>query len=352
MTSKEKGRGTRPHLTAEADRLAMAMNETATAPALIRLAPLYMDRVWGGRELETRYGRVLPDPAVPYGESWEVVDRPGEQSVVRDGKFAGWTLHALWTDHRAEVFGENAPGAERFPLLIKILDARETLSLQVHPPLSEAAALQGEPKTEMWVIAGAAPEACLYAGVHPGVTRDSFAAALADGTAAGLVPKLPVEEGDFIFIPSGRLHAIGAGLLIFEIQQNSDTTYRVFDWNRMGLDGKPRALHVEESLRCIDFTDTAPALGVEHDDGLLATCEYFTVHRRRAAAGGVVNLGGAGEFLMPGMLSGELQVVASGASLVAGDWALMPAGAGAAQRQATAGPDGAVWLEVRFGAQP
>ncbi len=342
----------RLHLTAEADRLALAMNETATPPALIRLAPLYMDRVWGGRELENRYGRRLPDPGVPYGESWEVVDRPDEQSVVRDGKFAGLTLHALWTDHRAEVFGARAPASERFPLLIKILDARETLSLQVHPPLSEAAALQGEPKTEMWVIAGAAPEACLYAGVNPGVTRDSFAAALADGTAAGLVPKLPVEEGGFIFIPSGRLHAIGAGLLIFEIQQNSDTTYRVFDWNRMGLDGKPRALHVAESLRCIDFTDTAPALGVEQDDGMLAACEYFTVHRRRAAAGGLVVLGGAGEFLMPGMLSGELSVAASGAPLTPGDWALVPAGAGAAQRQATAGPAGAVWLEVRFGARP
>ncbi len=179
------------------------------------------------------------------------------------------------------------------------------------------------------------------------MTRDSFAAALADGSAAALVPQLSVRGGDFIFIPSGRLHAIGAGLLIFEIQQNSDTTYRVFDWNRMGLDGKPRALHVEESLRCIDFTDTAPALGTVSPDGLLAACEYFTVHRREAPAGTAVSIGDAGEFAMPGMLSGQLAT--DGATLRPGDWALIPASATGAARQLMAGPEDAVWLEVRLG---
>jgi mannose-6-phosphate isomerase len=306
-----------------------------------------MDRVWGGRLLETEYGRKLPDAAMPYGESWEVVDRPGEQSVVRGGRFDGRTLHELWTRHRADIFGEDAPESERFPLLIKILDAKDTLSLQVHPPLSEAAALQGEPKTEMWVIAGAAPGAVLYAGVKPGTTRESFAAALANGTAAGLVPELPVQAGDFIFIPSGRLHAIGAGLLIFEIQQNSDTTYRVFDWNRPGLDGQPRTLHLEESLRCIDFTDTAPAPGIPNTDGLLATCGYFTVHRRELPPGGRATLGSPGQFLMPGMLSGGLLL--GGCRLEAGDWALLPASADVPNRGAAAGAEGAAWLEVGFG---
>ena len=323
------------------------MSEHAAPTRMIRLEPVYMDRVWGGRELETRYGRSLPQPGMPYGESWEVVDRAGEQSVVRGGIFDGRTLHELWTLHRAEVFGTDAPVSERFPLLIKILDARETLSLQVHPPVSAAAALGGEPKTEMWVIAGAEPGACLYAGVNPGVTPESFAAALADGTVAALVPQLPVQEGDFIFIPSGRLHAIGAGLLIFEIQQNSDTTYRVFDWNRMGLDGQPRALHVQESLRCIDFSDSAPELGRVEVDGLLAACEFFVVHRREAGAGEMAALGKAGEFWLPGMLSGSLTV--GNELLHPGDWALMPAAAGISERQAMAGRDGAVWLEVRFG---
>ncbi len=315
--------------------------------ALIRLQPLYMERVWGGRLLESRYGRSLPEAGVPYGESWEVVDRPGEQSAGVGGRFEGLSLHPLWTEHRGEVFGAEAPAGERFPLLIKILDARDTLSLQVHPPVGEAAALEGEPKTEMWVIAGAAPGASLYAGVQPGVSRERFAAALEDGTAAGLVPRLPVEEGDFIFIPSGRLHAIGAGLLIFEIQQNSDTTYRVFDWNRMGLDGKPRALHVAESLRCIDFADSAPSCGVATAEGLLATCAFFAVHRREAAAGEVMRCGEAGQFLMPGVLLGSLMF--GEVTLSEGAWGLMPAAAEGAGREAVAGPAGAVWLEVGFG---
>jgi len=318
-----------------------------TSSALICLQPLYMDRVWGGRLLESEYGRVLPEAGIPYGESWEVVDRPAEQSVVREGKFAGMTLHELWTEHRAEVFGAKAPDSERFPLLIKILDAKDTLSLQVHPPQHEAVALQGEPKTEMWVIAQAGTGAALYAGVQPGTTRENFAAALADGTAADLVPKLPVKEGDFIFIPSGRLHAIGAGLLIFEIQQNSDTTYRVFDWNRMGLDGKPRALHVEESLRCIDFTDTTPEIGQPNPEGLLAACDYFKVYRREAAAETNTELGGSGTFQMIGMLQGELSDGTR--HLKPGDWALVPAGADGAARRVLAGATGATWLEVGFG---
>ena len=322
------------------------MIETPPSPALLRFSPLYMERVWGGRLLQTLYKRQLPGAATPYGESWEVVDRPGEQSVVRDGKFAGLTLHDLWMGHRQEVFGSGAPESERFPLLIKILDARDTLSLQVHPPASEAAALQGEPKTEMWVVAGAAPDAMLYAGVQPGTTRESFAAALANGTAAALVPELPVQKGDFIFIPSGRLHAIGAGLLIFEIQQNSDTTYRVFDWNRPGLDGQPRTLHVEESLRCIDFTDTAPEIGKPAAGGLLATCDYFTVHQREAPAGASVVIGKTGKFLIIGMLSGDLLTVDG--PLAPGDWAMLPACDRANERQMTAGPSGALWLEVGF----
>lgn len=329
-----------------------ASSDFPASSVLIRLRPLYMERVWGGRELERVYGRSLPAAQVPYGESWEVVDRPSEQSVVTGGAYVGRTLHELWTQHREAVFGAAAPASERFPLLIKILDARDTLSLQVHPPASEAAALQGEPKTEMWVITGAEPGACLYAGVNAGTTRESFAAALADGTVEALVPRLPVEEGDFIFIPSGRLHAIGAGLLIFEIQQNSDTTYRVFDWNRMGLDGKPRQLHVEESLRCIDFADTAPALGRPDNTGLLASCEYFTVHRRSAGgADAHVRIGREGEFLMIGMLSGMLRG-ADGSELKPGDWALVPASARDSERGlgVSGGHDGgAVWLEVGFG---
>lgn len=255
-----------------------------TAPVVFR--PLYMDRVWGGRRLASLYGRALPDATTPFGESWEVVDREKEQSVVAGGPLAGTSLHELWRDRRSEVFGRagEAHRSERFPLLLKILDARDTLSIQVHPPAAVAATLGGEPKSEMWFIAHAEPGACLYVGVKAGVGRAEFERALADGTVAGAVNRLPVATGDSIFIPSGRLHAIGAGLVIFEIQQNSDTTYRVFDWNRAGLDGKPRPLHVAESLACIDFTDTAPALNPAGAT-VLAECPHFRVARHRLAAG-------------------------------------------------------------------
>lgn len=313
------------------------------ATGLIRLRPLYMERVWGGRMLESHYGRSLPDPDVPYGESWEVVDRPGEQSVVQGGPFSGLNLHELWTSHRAEIFGGNAPDSERFPVLIKILDAREKLSLQVHPPAGSPAG--GEPKSEMWVVAEATPDAEIYVGVKPGVTRGSFEESLRNGTAAGDVPCLPAKAGDFIFIPSGRLHAIGGGLLIFEIQQNSDTTYRVFDWNRVGLDGKPRALHIEQSLECIDFDDTAPKMG-DSGDNILASCEYFIVRRREARPAETLTLGENGNFIIPGVVSGRLETATG--PLRAGDWALIPANLGDSARQSIAGPDGATWLEVTF----
>lgn len=236
-----------------------------------------MTRVWGGRELERVYGRKLPDPA-PYGESWEIVDREKEQSVVRGGRFDGRTLHQLWTDHREEVFGGNLPASFRFPLLIKVLDARDDLSIQVHPPAALAPSMGGEPKTEMWYIAAADDGAKLYAGLKCGVTREAFEKAIHDGSVAELVHELHPRAGDSIFIPSGRLHAIGAGFLIHEIQQNSDTTYRVFDWNRPGLDGKPRELHVKESLASIDFDDHEPTLDVPRGN-VLAECEYFRVEK-------------------------------------------------------------------------
>ena len=245
--------------------------------------PLYMERVWGGRELETQYGRTLPDTK-PYGESWEVVDREGEQSVVKYGDFTGMSLHQLWTTHREEIFGPGLPDSDRFSILIKVLDARDDLSIQVHPPASLASKLGGEPKTEMWYIAGADPNAKLYVGLKQGVTRQDFEEAIQKGTVAEAVHAIEPQSGESIFIPSGRLHAIGAGFLIHEIQQNSDTTYRVFDWNRMGLDGKPRALHVEQSLASIDFTDFEPAMD-EPRGTVIAECEYFRVEKLQLTAG-------------------------------------------------------------------
>ncbi len=246
--------------------------------AIVHFQPMAMERVWGGRMLETHFQRPLPDDSSPFGESWEMVDREEAQSVVTSGDYAGLSLHELWCSHREQVFGKDLPSTHRFPLLIKILDAREDLSIQVHPPLRVALELNGEPKTEMWYIAAAQPGARLVVGLKSGVTAESFSRAIEEGTVAEQIHEIPVREGDSIFIPSGRLHAIGAGLVIFEIQQNSDTTYRVFDWNRLGLDGKPRELHIEPSMASIDFTDIEPDMD-SPNDSVIAHCEHFLVER-------------------------------------------------------------------------
>jgi mannose-6-phosphate isomerase len=226
--------------------------------------PIFKDRIWGGRELERLYGKKIP-AGQPTGESWEISDRPGDASVIANGPLAGKNLRWLMENHAAEILGDAKPAAEnRFPLLCKILDAREKLSLQVHPPASKAAELHGEPKTEMWFIADAAPDASLYVGLKKGVTRAEFEQKISDGSVADCFHKIPVKAGDTMFLPSGRVHAIGDGLVIFEIQQNSDTTYRVFDWNRVGLDGQPRELHIAQSLASIDFNDFEPKLVPAH----------------------------------------------------------------------------------------
>ena len=221
--------------------------------------PIFKGRVWGGRNLKRLYAKPLPADA-PIGESWEITDRPEGVSVVANGPLAGKDLRWLMKNHAKDLLGAERANTQRFPLLVKILDARETLSVQVHPPAAVAREFGGEPKTEMWFIADAAPNAEIFVGLKRGVTRADFERHLKSGTVAECLHRVPVQAGDAMFLPSGRLHAIGGGLVIFEIQQNSDTTYRVFDWNRAGLDGKPRDLHVEQALASINFDDAEPRL--------------------------------------------------------------------------------------------
>lgn len=221
--------------------------------------PIFKERVWGGRRLESLYHKPLP-PGVPIGEAWEITDRPEGVSVIANGPLSGKDLRWLMENHERALLGKSPAQGGRFPLLIKLLDAQEKLSLQVHPPAALAAQLGGEPKTEMWYIADAAPGADLFVGLRAGCTRGEFEEKIKTGRVAECFHRIPVQAGDAMFLPSGRVHALGAGNVIFEVQQNSDTTYRVFDWNRVGLDGQPRELHVAQSLASIDFADFEPSL--------------------------------------------------------------------------------------------
>ena len=293
--------------------------------SLLTFTPLYQTRVWGGRRMERLFARTLPEPSTPYGESWEISDREQEQSLATLSDGTGVSLHDLWTQHREAVFGATLQDhpSPRYPLLMKILDACDDLSIQVHPPADIAPELGGDPKTEMWYVVHAEPGARIYAGIREGITREVFEQLIASGTVAEGVQVLEPKAGDCLFIPSGLIHAIGAGLVIYEVQQNSDTTYRVFDWNRVGLDGKPRALHVQESLRSIDFASPAPGFQKPDALGRLVSCEFFEIREMSLHAGASAMLGQTGEHLCIAMISGSIGT-ASG-SLRAGDFAIVPA---------------------------
>jgi mannose-6-phosphate isomerase len=293
--------------------------------------PILKDRVWGGRRLHELYRKQLP-PAIPVGESWEISDRVGDINIVANGAFAGRDLHWLIEHLGADLLNGAELQHGRFPLLIKILDASDKLSLQVHPPASKAHLLGGEPKTELWYIAEAQPGAELYVGLRHGCTREQFTQKLKDGSVADCFHRLSVKAGDAMFLPSGRVHALGAGMVIFEIQQNSDTTYRVFDWNRAGLDGKPRELHVNESLESIDFFDFEPtplrptALpGSKHVRSLLRD-PLFSVDLAVLRTAEPLPLS-SGIMRIVGVVRGELVVrYASGdLKLSAGQFCLIPA---------------------------
>ncbi len=280
--------------------------------------PIFQERIWGGRRLKDEFGKEIP-AGLKIGESWELVDRPEAQSVVREGPLKGVSLHQLWNNHREEIFG-NARSAPRFPLLIKLLDARETLSLQVHPPAHIAPHLHGEPKTEFWYVAKADQGAKIYAGLRATTSPEEFNHSIANGNLTAHIHSMPVKDGDSIFLPAGRFHAIGAGNLLVEIQQNSDTTYRVYDWDRVDDSGQPRELHIEQALRCIDFQDCQPELTKPVGEVLIKN-ELFEIQKWNLAKSR--ELAPAGEFAIVCVLEGHLDC--AGTNLQPGDLTLLPA---------------------------
>jgi len=277
--------------------------------AIREFEPLAQERIWGGRNLEERFGRVLPE-GKKIGETWELVDRAEAQSVVRGG---GESLHSYWDSaDRKKIFGAKAPDTARFPILIKLLDAQEKLSLQVHPPASMAKELGGDPKTEMWFFLETQPGADIYAGLKRGVGRKEFESGLVEGKVADCFHRLVTEAGQAMFLPSGRVHAIGAGNVILEIQQNSDTTYRVYDWNRKDDSGKARALHVKEALASIQWEDHEPTFVQPRGERLLV-CDYFKITRWWVAPGEVREVvPDAGSFRYLFVADGRIKEEASG----------------------------------------
>jgi mannose-6-phosphate isomerase len=224
---------------------------------LLRFQPIFRRYLWGGRRLGTMLGKPI-GPGDDYAESWEIVDHGVDQSVVRAGPLAGAALGQLVREQGAALLGRHAP-QRGFPLLMKLLDCNRTLSVQVHPNDEQGARLTppDRGKTEAWVVLAADEGSVIYAGLKSGVTRDDLAASLEHGTCAELLHAFAPRVGDCVFIPAGTVHALGAGLVIAEIQQASDTTFRLFDWNRVDAEGKPRPLHIEPLA--VGGTALAPA---------------------------------------------------------------------------------------------
>jgi mannose-6-phosphate isomerase len=239
--------------------------------------PIYQERIWGGNNLTGLFGRTTPE-GKKIGESWELVDREEACSQIESGPGlkadTRQTVHDLWMNKRADVFGTKAPDLARFPILIKLLDCQDNLSVQVHPPPGKS----GEPKTEMWYFLETQPDAKIYVGLKKGVTKEKFEKAIGTPELPSQLHTLATQQSEAMFLPSGRVHAIGAGNVILEIQQNSDTTYRVDDWGRVDDKGRPRALHREEALDSIRFGDFEPMFTQPHGERVIQ-CPFFTVDR-------------------------------------------------------------------------
>jgi mannose-6-phosphate isomerase len=282
--------------------------------------------------LETSLGKVLPPEGV-WAESWEVVDHQADQSVVEFGALAGTTLHELVVRLGSELLGRDDP-QPRFPLLMKFLDAAEILSVQVHPDDATAARLATPDwgKTEAWVVIEALPGSLIYAGLNAGVDRHTLAAAVRDRRCQDCLHSFAARAGDCIFLPTGTVHALGAGLLVAEIQQSSDATFRLYDWNRVGPDGQPRPLHVEQALEVIDY-DRGPLSPVrpkptDRPEAVrLVECDKFVLDRWEIDS--PVRLGGDARFHILAVLAGTLLIEndPAGCPLSRGGTALLPAAA-------------------------
>ena len=251
-----------------------------------------VEKVWGGAQLSAALGLELPFDG-PLGETWELSDYPGKETVVRGGSMDGVSLRSLMQAHEAQILGRSRPSADgRFPLLVKFIDAGDDLSVQIHPkdgPQSPT----GVGKTEAWYILDHTPGAVVICGLKEGTSKAAFEAEAGDKRVRNHLAEIEVQRGDCVFVPAGQTHAIRAGVVLCEVQQTSDVTFRMYDWDRFGLDGKPRATHLAQALEVVDYdlgvakptrADFGASAALQQTD--LAQCDYFRLHALKVGAKG------------------------------------------------------------------
>jgi mannose-6-phosphate isomerase len=300
--------------------------------------PILKRILWGGRRLGSILNKPLGD-ACDYAESWEVSEHRNDVSIVAEGPLAGTTLQTLVRDHGEELLGPAIGPCSQFPLLVKFLDAHQVLSVQVHPDDALGRKLADDNgKTEAWVIVHSEPGSVIYAGLRPGATRSAFAEALESGLVEPLLHRFEPKAGDCIMIPAGTVHAIGAGVVLAEVQQMSDATFRVHDWGRVGAGGLPRTLHKAEALESTDFSrgpvDPMQVVTEPFEGGLrerLARCPYFALERSKLSQPALV--GSRERFTLILCLEGhcDIRYEAQDFALGLGQTRLLPAALGTCQ---------------------
>jgi mannose-6-phosphate isomerase len=254
----------------------------------LRFDPIYQYRLWGGRRLSDMLSAPLPED-VPIGEAWVLSDRDDHSSQVANGPLKGLTISELMEAYQKPLMGKWASCFKRFPLLLKFLDAEEMLSVQVHPSDAHRDLIPADDsgKTEAWVVIDAHKDSLIYAGLKPGTTEIELRESLANGTVTDHLAGITPKPGDGVFIPAGTVHTLGGGVVVFEVQQNSDVTFRLYDWGHVDpKTGQPRSLHVDQALACIDFAGIAGGLVAPHVETAspvererLFDCEHFRLYR-------------------------------------------------------------------------
>jgi|WetSurMetagenome_2_1015567.scaffolds.fasta_scaffold81188_2 mannose-6-phosphate isomerase len=299
----------------------------------LKFEPIYQYRLWGGRHFADLLSEPLPGNG-PIGEAWILSDREDHQSLVANGPLKGQTINQLMEKEQEQLLGKLAGHFQRFPLLLKFLDVQKMLSVQVHPSdLNTDYLPVGEHgKTEAWVVLNSGPESRIYAGLKPGTTADNLQQSVASGTVEDHLSYFTPKPGDSVFIPAGTVHSLGGGVVVFEVQQNSDVTFRLYDWNHVDpKTGKPRSLNIAQALACIDFaqSDVQPVVPVVESiapvrSEMLFNCKYFRLWRHQGQTPFTV-----GEKSMPRVLvcsSGEGLIEFDGIAYIIGkgDLFLLP----------------------------